>query len=251
LGEFDGRVAIVTGAAQGIGLAVTSALRAEGAAVLAFDRDEALLNEGVGSLGGGGGRVEPFVGDVTDKTSVEAAVSAAESRLGGPVDILVNNAGIWIIKPFLETTDEDFDRTLTINLRGTWLFMKAVAPGMVERGRGAIVNVASIAAFAWTVAHAPYSASKAAVIALTRDAGFELARHGVRVNAVAPGSIVNPRRGNDRGPTKGQPMGSGQPRDIANAVKFLASDASSYIVGTTIRVAGGGDLSVSQGWASD
>jgi NAD(P)-dependent dehydrogenase (short-subunit alcohol dehydrogenase family) len=187
------------------------------------------------------------VGDVTDKASVARAVATAENEMG-PVDILVNNAGIWIIKDFLDYTDEEFDRTLNINLRGTWLFMKAVAPGMVERKRGVIVNLASVAAYTWTVAHAPYAASKAGVVALTRDVAFELAPHGVRVNAVAPGSIVNPRRGQDRGPTKGQPLGGGRPEDIAAAVRFLCTDAARYIIGQTIRVAGGGDLSVSQGW---
>lgn len=248
MGEFDGRVAIVTGGAQGIGLATAEVLAEAGASVLAFDRDGELLEESVRGLSGPG-RVEAFAGDVTDKASVGAAVAAAE-RSFGPVDIMVNNAGIWIIKSFLDYTDEDFDRTLTINLRGTWLFMKAVAPGMVERKRGVIVNLASVAAYTFTVAHAPYAASKAAVAALTRDVAFELAPHGVRVNAIAPGSINNPRRGKDKGPTKGQPIGSGQPLDIANAIKFLCSDASRYIIGQTIRVAGGGDLSVSAGWGA-
>jgi len=248
MGEFEGRVAIVTGAAQGIGLATAQVLAEAGASVLAFDLDRGLLEESVQGLTGPG-RVEAFAGDVTDKPSVEAAVKAAE-RSFGPVDIMVNNAGIWIIKPFLDYTDEDFDRTLTINLRGTWLFMKAVAPGMVKRKRGVIVNLASVAAYTFTVAHAPYAASKAGVSALTRDVAFELAPHGVRVNAIAPGSINNPRRGKHKGPTKGQPIGSGQPLDIANAIKFLCSDASRYIIGQTIKVAGGGDLSVSAGWGA-
>ena len=245
-GEFEGRVAIVTGAAQGIGLAIARTLREAGASVLAFDRDADLLEKAVAELGAAGGRVEPFAGDVTDKTSVEAAVAAAEGM--GPVDILVNNAGIWIIKPFLETGIEDFDRTMEVNLRGTWLFMKAVAPLMVERGGGAIVNLGSVAAYAWTVQHAPYAASKAGVIALTRDVAFELAAHGVRVNAVAPGSIVNPLRGVDRGPNAGQPIGGGLPQDIADAVRFLVSDDARYVIGQTIKVAGGADLQVSQGW---
>jgi 3-oxoacyl-[acyl-carrier protein] reductase len=246
MGEFDGRVAIVTGAAQGIGLATVRMLWEGGASVLAFDRDGDLLAESVAGLGAAI-RVEAFAGDVTEKSSVEASVARAESRFG-PVDIMVNNAGIWIIKSFLDYTDEEFDRTLTINLRGTWLFMKAVAPGMVARKHGVIVNLASVAAYTFTVPHAPYAASKAAVAALTRDVAFELAPYGVRVNAIAPGSINNPRRGKDKGPTKGQPLGSGTPDDIAGAIRFLCSDASRYVIGQTIRVAGGGDLSVSQGW---
>jgi NAD(P)-dependent dehydrogenase (short-subunit alcohol dehydrogenase family) len=242
---FRGRVAIVTGAAQGIGQGIVKMLLRDGAAVLAFDRDEALLRE---ALAGFEGRVEPFVGSVTDKAAVEAAVSAAEQRLG-PVDFLVNNAGIWVIKPFLEQTDDDFDRILDVNLRGTWLFMKAVAPRMVERGRGVIVNLSSMAAFTYTVPTGVYGASKAGVAALTRDVAFELASHGVRVNAIAPGNIGNPRRSNRRAPSAGLPLGSGGPEDIAAAVRFLISDESRYVIGQTISVAGGAELSVSIGWA--
>lgn len=219
-------------------------LLAEGASVLAFDLDETLLREAVAGFKG---RVEPFVGNVTDRAAVEAAVSTAEQRLG-PVDILVNNAGIWVIKPFLDQTDDDFDRVLQVNLRGTWLFMKAVAPRMVERGRGAIVNLSSMAAFTYTVPTGIYGATKAAVAALTRDVAFELAGHGVRVNAIAPGNIANPRRANRRAPSAGLPLGSGGPEDIAGAVRFLISDDSRYVVGQTISVAGGADLAVSIGW---
>jgi NAD(P)-dependent dehydrogenase (short-subunit alcohol dehydrogenase family) len=247
-GEFEGRVAIVTGAAQGIGTGITRMLLAEGASVLAFDRDEPLLRETVSGMDDGlDGRVEPFAGDVTDKRSVEAAVVAAESALG-PVDYLVNNAGIWVIKPFLESDDADFDRTIAVNVRGTWLFMKAVAPGMVERKRGAMVNFASVAAFTYTVPLPPYAASKAAVVALTRDVGFELARHGVRVNAIAPGNIANPRRSNAHAPSEGMPLGSGQAEDIAATVRFLLSDGARYLTGQCITVAGGADLSISKGW---
>jgi NAD(P)-dependent dehydrogenase (short-subunit alcohol dehydrogenase family) len=243
-GEFEGRVAIVTGAAQGIGTGVTRMLLAEGASVLAFDRDEPLLRE---TVSGVDGRVEPFAGDVTDKRSVEAAVAAAESGLGA-VDFLVNNAGIWVVKTFLENDDEDFDRTMAVNVRGTWLFMKAVAPGMVERKRGAIVNLSSVAAFSYTSTLPPYAASKAAVVALTRDVGFELAPHGVRVNAIAPGTIENPRRSNAHAPSEGMPLGSGQAEDIAATVRFLLSDGSRYVTGQCITVAGGADLSISKGW---
>jgi NAD(P)-dependent dehydrogenase (short-subunit alcohol dehydrogenase family) len=242
---FTGRVAIVTGAAQGIGQGIVKMLVAEGAAVLAFDFDEALLREAVGGFEG---RVEPFVGSVTDRAAVEAAVSAAELRLG-PVDVLVNNAGVWVVKPFLEQTDDDFDRMIDVNLRGTWLFMKAVAPRMVERGRGVVINLSSMAAFTYTVPTGIYGASKAGVAALTRDVAFELAGRGVRVNAIAPGNIANPRRPNRRAPSAGLPLGSGGPEDIAGAVRFLISDDSRYVIGQTISVAGGAELSVSTGWA--
>jgi len=244
-GGLAGRIAIVTGAAQGIGEGIVSMLLGEGAAVLAFDSDEALLIEAAASWDG---RVETFVGSVTDQPAVDAAVAAAEERLG-PVDILVNNAGIWIIKPLLEQTNEDFDRVVAANLRGTWQFLRAVAPGMVARRRGAIVNLASIAAFTYTVATGAYGASKAGVVALTRDAAFELAPFGVRVNAVAPGNIANPRRSNRWPPSPGIPLGSGGPEDIAGAVRYLVSDEARFVVGQTIVVAGGADLSISAGWS--
>ena len=241
---ISGRVAIVTGAAQGIGLAITRMLLSEGASVLAFDLNEAGLREAVGGLAGG---VRAFAGSVSDPAAVAAAVEAAEAGLG-PVEILVNNAGIWVIKPFLDSSDEDLDRTLSVNVRGTWLFMKAVAPGMVRRGRGAIVNLSSIAAATYTVSAPAYGASKAAVSALTRDVAFELAGHGIRVNAIAPGTIASPHRPNAFPPSRGIPLGSGRPSDIAGAVRFLVSDAARYVIGQTITVAGGGDLSVSEGW---
>ncbi|HEY4887368.1 MAG TPA: SDR family NAD(P)-dependent oxidoreductase [Candidatus Dormibacteraeota bacterium] len=235
----------MTGAAQGIGQGIVKMLLAESASVLAFDRDEDLLRQAVGGFGG---RVEPFVGSVTDRADIEAAVEAAEKRLG-PVDILVNNAGVWVIKPFLEETYDDFERVLHVNLRGTWLFMKAVAPLMVERGRGVIVNLSSVSAKSYTVPAGIYGATKAGIAALTRDVGFELAGHGVRVNAIAPGNIANPRRSNIRPPSRGLPLGSGDADDIARAVRFLVSDDSRYVIGVTLSVAGGADLSVSIGWA--
>ena len=238
------RVAIVTGAAQGIGQGIVNMLLGEGASVLAFDLDGDLLREAVRGFDG---HVRAFEGSVSDPAAVDGAVSTAERELG-PIDILINNAGVWTIKPFLEQTDQDFDRIIQTNVRGTWLFMKAVAPLMVERGRGTIVNLSSIAAFTYTVPTGIYGASKAAVAALTRDVAFELADKGVRVNAIAPGNIANPRRANRREPSAGLPLGSGTAADIAGAVRFLVSDDSRYVIGQTIMVAGGADLSVSTGW---
>jgi len=220
-------------------------LLGEGAAVLAFDRDGDLLKE---AMEGYKGIVRPFVGSVADRSHVEAAVAAAERELG-PLDILVNNAGVWVIKPFLEQTDDDFNRVIDVNLRGTWLFMQVVAPSMVARGRGWIVNLSSIAASHYTVPTGVYGASKAAITALTRDVAFELAAHGVKVNAIAPGNIANPRRSNRRQASKGLPLGSGDAKDIAAAVRFLVSDEARYVIGQTISVAGGADLSTSIGWA--
>jgi NAD(P)-dependent dehydrogenase (short-subunit alcohol dehydrogenase family) len=247
--ELVGKTAIITGAGRGIGHAIARLLARKGASVLLVDNNRELGEQAARELGGEtGSRVEPFAADVTIREDVAAAVEHATSTLG-PVDILVNNAGVWYVKSFLETSDDEFDRTLAVSLRGSWLFMKAVAPGMVQRRRGAIVNIVSVAAFTFTVSHAPYAAAKAGLAALTRDVAFELAPHGVRVNAVAPGTIFNPARGAEPGPaTAGLPMGHGTGDDIAGAVGYLVSDAARYVTGITIPVAGGGNLSVAAGW---
>ena len=233
--NLTNKTILITGANRGIGRALVEEALTRGAKrVYAATRQPFAHSDE---------RVMPLTLDVTNAVQIQGSVGSV-----GSLDILVNNAGVWVIKPLLEQTDDDFDRVIAVNLRGTWLFLRAVAPGMVARGRGAIVNLASIAAFTYTVATGAYGASKAGVVALTRDAAFELAAHGVRVNAIAPGNIANPRRSNRWPPSAGVPLGSGGPEDIAGAVRFLVTDASRYVIGQTITVAGGGDLSVSAGW---
>jgi 3-oxoacyl-[acyl-carrier protein] reductase len=247
---FDDEVALITGGAAGLGFAIATRLAQEGAAVAIVDTDaEGLMSAGA-QLKEHGGAVHTVVGDVRSASDVDAAVASTEASLG-PVSQLVNNAGICLFKQYLEYTDEDFDRQLDVNLKGTHLFMRRVVPGMVDRGFGAIVNIASVAAFNFTVPHAAYAASKAAIVALTRDAAFELASKGVRLNCVAPGLIAVPpsstktpltTRAPSSGPTDTRPLGYGRPSDIANAVAFLLSSEARFIVGTTINVAGGTDL---------
>lgn len=240
MGMFDGQVAMVTGAAQGIGLGIAQMFAAEGAALLLLDRNREGLDAQVPALEALGAKAVRTSGaDVASRPEVEAAVRAAEAELG-PVEMLANNAGIWIIKSFLDSTDDDLDRTLKTNLYGTWNCMKAVAPGMAARGSGKIVNIASVAAFGFTVAHATYAASKAAIVALTRDVAFELAASGVRVNAVAPGAIMH--RSEPLPPDRARPLGSGTPADIAGAVRYLCSGDSRYVAGVTLRVAGAADI---------
>jgi 3-oxoacyl-[acyl-carrier protein] reductase len=168
----------------------------------------------------------------------------------GKIDILVNNAGTLVVRPMVEQSEADWDRVLDVNLKGVFLCCRQVLPEMIARKRGAIVNIASIAAFHVTVPHVPYAASKAGVVALTRDLAYEVGRLGIRVNAVAPGPIETPMA-QIVSPEQREAMAKsillgrmGQPEDIGEAVVFLASEAASYITGVTLPVSGGTDLKV-------
>jgi 3-oxoacyl-[acyl-carrier protein] reductase len=166
----------------------------------------------------------------------------------GRIDILVNNAGVVVVKQMVEQSEEDWHRVVDVNLKGVFLSCRNVLPEMIARKRGAIVNIASIAAFHVTVPHVPYAASKAGVVAITRDLAYEVARFGIRVNAVAPGPIDTPMSQmvsaeQKQAIARSIPLGRiGQPEDIGQAVVFLASDAASYITGATLPVSGGADL---------
>ena len=256
--DFTQQVAVVTGAAAGIGKAIATRLAADGAAVSLIDIDEAGLEATTAELAATGAKVLALTANVGSAEDVEAAIKTTEATLG-PIGLLVNNAGIAVIKPYFECTDEEFDRQLSVNLRGTHLFLSRVLPGMVDRKRGAVVNISSVAAIHVTAPHAGYAASKAGIIALTQEVAFEVARHGVRVNCVAPGLIAVPPSATKKPylqsqpgtaervttPTTTRPLGFGQPEDIANAVAFLLSDQARFIIGQTLKVAGGTDLQVS------
>jgi NAD(P)-dependent dehydrogenase (short-subunit alcohol dehydrogenase family) len=257
--DFSGRVALVTGGASGIGFATASRLARCGASVAVIGRNSDSLEQAAKDLAGVSAKVEAIVCDVSRASDVDAAVERTERALG-PIDMLVNNAGIVIIKPYVEHDDDDLDRQLAVNLRGTDLFMRRVLPGMMERGRGSIVNTSSVAALHFTVPHAGYAASKAGLIALTRDVAFEAGRRGVRVNCVAPGLVRAERRPggaahyipgknaeagrslDDR--TENNPLGWGRPDDVASLTAFLLSDEARFITGVTIPIAGGSDLQI-------
>ena len=232
--RFSGRVALVTGGASGIGEAVAERLVAEGAAVASFDL-HAEAPEGVLAL----------AGDVSRSSDVVAAVEQVERELG-PVDVLVCSAGVpGASLPTVEVTDDEWRLVLGINADGVFYCNRAVIPGMVERGYGRIVNVASIAGKEGNPMAAAYSASKAAVIALTKAIGKDVARTGVVVNCVAPAVIETPIL---EGITQEHidymveriPMGRmGRPDEVAALVCWLASEECSFSTGATYDISGG------------
>jgi 2-hydroxycyclohexanecarboxyl-CoA dehydrogenase len=221
--DLQGRTAVVTGGAGGIGAAIVEHLDAAGAAVHVWD-----LATGV---------------DIADRASVEAASAAA-----GDVDVLVNAAGIDVIGPFLESTEDDWRRIVEVNLLGTIRCCHVLVPGMVERGRGAVVNIASDAGRVGSTGEAVYAGSKGGVIAFTKSLAREVAAAGVRANCICPGPTDTPLLGQVAefsqklydGLARAIPMRRiGQPADIAPAVAFLASDAAGYVTGQTLSVSGG------------
>ena len=232
--RFSGRVALVTGGASGIGAAVVQRLLAEGAEVASFDL-RAVSTDGVLAL----------AGDVSSSADVEAAVTRVEQELG-PIDVLVCSAGVpGASLPTVEVTDEEWRRVLAINADGVFYCNRAVAPGMVNRGYGRIVNVASIAGKEGNPMAAAYSASKAAVIALTKAIGKDLARTGVVVNCVAPAVIETPilegiSQEHIDYMVERIPMGRmGRPEEVAALVCWLASEECSFSTGATYDISGG------------
>lgn len=230
------RKAVVTGAGRGIGKAVAERLAADGLEVVVVDVDAESAKATARAVGG-----TPHSCDVSDREAVEAL--AAEV---GPVDVLVNNAGIWRYGPVLEQSRSDVDDVLAVNLLGTLWCCRAFRAGMAERGGGAIVNFSSAAAAMRAGGLGSYSVSKGAIELLTQQLAGELGAQRIRVNAVAPGLIVTEGTAGsydgERQARRAQavPLGRvGRPADVANVVRFLVSDESSYVSGQVIAVDGG------------
>ena len=243
--EFQDRVALVTGGASGIGKAVVVALAARGARVGVGDLNAAGA-EAVAAEVGGGSIAVPM--DVTDVAGVKAAVANAVESLGAP-DILVNVAGWDQITRFLDTDEAFWDRVIAINFKGVLATCHAVLPYMVERGSGAVVNVASEAGRAGSSGEVVYSGAKGAVIAFSKAVAREVARFGVRVNVVTPGLTDTPflQRNVDEGHgklmdaiVKATPLQRmSTPEEVAEAILFLASDRAAFTTGDTLSVSGG------------
>ncbi|MEU5100057.1 2,3-dihydro-2,3-dihydroxybenzoate dehydrogenase [Streptomyces sp. NPDC020996] len=256
---MENKVALVTGAASGIGATVARALAQRGARVAAVDHNASRLGAAVEKMTADGLHVEAFAADVTDGTAVEEVVERAERRLG-PVEFLVNAAGVLRLGQARSLTDDDWAATFAVNATGVFLMSRAVVNRMVPRSRGAIVTVASNAAGTARAEMAAYSASKAAATMFTKCLGLEVAEYGIRCNLVAPGSTDTPMLRSmwqdETGPRAtiegrleafrvGIPLRKlAQPSDIANAVVFLLSDQAAHITMHDLTVDGGASLGV-------
>ncbi len=244
--RFEGRTALVTGGASGIGAATARRLAAEGARVAVGDINEQGAQGVAGEIDGLACKL-----DVSDASSARSAVEQIEQRLG-PIDVLVNNAGTDLFSYFVNTDEDMWDFVLGVNLRGVLAVTHAVLPGMQERKSGAIVNVASEAGRVGSQGSSIYSAAKAGVIGFTKAIARESARYRVRCNAVAPGPIETPLLNaapkllGELGERLKQGMvnqtvmkRSGEPEEVAAAIAFLASEDASYVTGQTLNVSGG------------
>ncbi|MDA4123514.1 MAG: SDR family oxidoreductase [Thaumarchaeota archaeon] len=242
---LERRVALVTGAGQGMGEAFAKILALNGAAVAVADINEVSASRVASQIIDGGGRAEYFTSDVSKYDDVVRLVSSVSDTLGKP-DILVNNAGLLKPTPFLDMSPQEWEAIMKVNVDGVFYCCKAVVPSMVAKRYGKIINMSSTAGKASsTFGGVHYTASKAAVLGITRHLARELAPYGINVNSVCPGSIDTPMvRGNATAETIAQgikkiPLGRlGRPDEVADLVLFLASDASAYITGASIDING-------------
>jgi NAD(P)-dependent dehydrogenase (short-subunit alcohol dehydrogenase family) len=249
-GRLDGKIAVITGAGSGMGREASVVFASEGARIAALDVDATGLHTTAASVRDGGGDIETFVADVADERQVREAIGAAVERFGA-LHILYNNAGVlWRDRDLgvLETDEAVWDRVMAINLKGMVWVCKYGIPELIRAGGGAIVNVGSVSALLGdTVPQDAYSASKGAVVSLTRSLAVQFAPQGVRANCIHPGFVETPMqtvRTSDPAWVEGAraaiPLGRlGTPRDVVNAALFLASDEASYITGIELIVDGG------------
>ncbi len=244
--KLDGRIALVTGASSGLGRHFAATLACAGATVAVAARRADKLAATVAEIEAAGGRAFAVAMDVTDVASVRAGFDAIEARQG-PADLIVNNAGVAVSRPLLEQTEGDWDDVVDTNLKGAWLVAQEGARRLVAvRRPGAIVNIASITGVRVAGGVAPYCASKAGLVHLTRAMALELARHGIRVNTLAPGYVQTELNHDFLASDAGQRLMAripqrrfGRASDLDGPLLLLASDAGAYITGSLIAADGG------------
>lgn len=242
------KVALVTGAAAGIGAACSKRLARDGVAIGVLDLDEARCADTVNAIKDAGGEAIALAADVSDRVAVQAAVAKLRAAFG-PITILVNNAGIVDFTPFEQLTDAAWDRMFAVNVRGPFAMIQEVSPDMVAAGWGRIVNISSSSAQTGTASQVSYSSSKGAVVTMTRSLAEHFGKSGITVNNIPPGSVMQTimsEANKDKFPISMDDLTKrvlvnrlGIPEDIAHACAFLCDDAAGYITGQTIGVNGG------------
>lgn len=242
--SLDGKVAVVTGAARGIGRGCALQLARDGAQVAVWDVNAQGAMETVRMIEAEGGRARAYVGDASVRDEIDRLVAAIRAELG-PVLVLVNNAAVAQFLPFLEIGDADLERVCQVNLMGPFRLTQAIVPDMLAAGWGRIINMASASAQQGTRTLSHYAATKGGIMALTRTLAMEFAADGITVNAISPSFIDTPMRleapvSDFEAAVAATPMKrAGQPQDIAAAVSFLASEGAGYTTGQTLSVNGG------------
>jgi NAD(P)-dependent dehydrogenase (short-subunit alcohol dehydrogenase family) len=245
--DLSGKVALVTGASGGLGLHFARTLAAAGARVALAARRREQLEANVAAIAGAGPEAVAVAMDVTDPGSVERAVAEVAERFGGPATVVVNNSGVTASETALDLDPADWDKVMDTNVKGAWLVARAAARRMIDaKVGGSVVNVASILGFRVAGRVAPYAASKAALVQLTRALALEWARYGIRVNAIAPGYVETDINRDFFASDPGKALVAripqrrlGRPGDLDGALLLLASDASAYMTGSAVVVDGG------------